>query len=148
MNPDRSTRGPVHLIFQEELLRGMDPGPAVAQAGGKHHIFSADEDWQGHLEALNRDLGPVTPLEPETGARVAIFCSLQVAAHIRRHCDHLRQGILQDEDRLAVHVFTGLLPREWLLNRDSILLPFGQVEARADQLRGLFGDRMRTAMQK
>ncbi|MBW3243653.1 ATP-grasp domain-containing protein [Epibacterium sp. DP7N7-1] len=142
MSPDRQARGPVHLIFQEDLLRGMDPALDVLLAGHVPHVFSSSDDWKTRLEALNRELGPVTPLEPETGARVAVFCSLQVAAHIRRHCDHLRQGILQDEDRLAIHVFTGLIPRDWLLNRDVILLPFGQVEARAAQLETLFGPRL------
>lgn len=134
--------GPVHMIFQEELLRGLDPVPGVNSSGAAALVFSTSGNWRAELDRLDAELSPESPLDPMSGTRVAVFGSLEVAAYVRRNCGHLATGILQDEDHLSVQTFSGLMPREWLLNRETILLPFGQAASREDQLRALFGERL------
>ncbi|MCW3782518.1 ATP-grasp domain-containing protein [Defluviimonas salinarum] len=132
-------RGPVTLIMQEELLRGLDPEPAVVAAGHEVVRFSSGQDWKRILADLDHRLGPRSPMEPMTGRRVACFVSLEVAGHIRRHCGHLDRGVFLREERLQLHKFSGLMPEEWLLNSSFVLISLGQVPGRTAQIERLFG---------
>jgi hypothetical protein len=134
------TRSPLHVVIQEELLRGADLSAWQAGEEVILHRFSSRHNWAAFLNELEDEILQKTP---KTGyPRVAIFCSLQVCAHIRRHNPGLRSGILQNENRLDANCFSGICPDDWLLNDDAIWLPFGGLEARKGQLKTLFGERI------
>ncbi|MCE6958809.1 ATP-grasp domain-containing protein [Cereibacter sphaeroides] len=74
--------------------------------------------------------------------RPVLFVSLDAARFVERTCPALRRGLILDREKLRVHRWSGFLPAELLLNRSFVLLPFGALASRAEQMHALFGERL------
>ena len=127
------------FLVQDLIARDV---PVEVPAGHELLNFSATGDWKGRLAALDRHVAAASPLHPQGARRFMAFVSLDVARHIRRHCQELATGLWLPEEQLRYHAIAGAVPEEVLLNRSYILLPLGALAARTGQLRSLFGDRL------
>lgn len=125
----------VLTIVQEELARGL----AVLDSGSRHDLicFNAEGDWRSRLGVIEERLRK----EPSP-RKVMIFASIPVCKHIRRSLPHLARGVILQDRELSFHAVAGWLPSHWLLNRSFVILPFGQLASRREQLRTLFGERI------
>lgn len=123
-------------ILQREVLGLVDPFQGVEAAEIGLTVFSTREDpegWQRFLLGLDADAGDMD---------VRVHCSIEVAGFIQRHCLRLVRGLIYRPDRLRYSVWSSLIGLDCLLNRDSIILPFGVLAARAGQLEALFGPQL------
>lgn len=113
---------PLHIFLQERLTRGVTPclPPGVAMT-----VFDDEVD----LAALDAEARPVRPV---------VFCSLQNARRIERHCPDLARGVLLPRAFLQHSTYTSYLPQNMLLNETGIYLPWGRLRDHADMLEGIF----------
>lgn len=118
---------PIHLIYQDELIRGTD----LMTAEAKIELRTSRIDlsvWRDQLAELDAE----TKARDE---RPMIFCSLPVAGYIRRTCPTLARGILLPRDFLDHHAYSAVIPEHLQLNTGGLYLPWGRIPAMAAILR-------------
>ena len=114
------------VLMQDDILRNV----SAATIGNDRDVFRfrADEGWDDRIaEAIDKR------------SRVIAFCSLNVAARLKR--SHPRIAVWGDDPGLRVSRFAGVLPSHMLLNNSGIWIPFGKIRERKRQLRALYGTR-------
>lgn len=123
-------------ILQKEVLGRADASQSIGDIMLGLHLFSTDEGataWQDHLRRLD---------ELALGSDVRIHCSINVAEFILRQCPNLSLGLIYRPARLHYCVWSSLIDVNHLLNRESIILPFGAISGRGAQLEAMFGEHL------
>lgn len=121
---------PIHLIIQDELLRGCQIGALDIPMTR----LSSEPGWQDRLCGLDEEIG--------TAFRPLVIVSIQVAGFIRRNTPNLARGVIADFEKCRFSRAMSLAPRGMALNDSYILLPFGEIAARREQIAMLFGDKI------
>lgn len=128
-------QSPLALI-QPELVGRAGPLSAIVDAG----FEVASLTWRGRpedREALRR-----LDAQLAAGRPVAVFASIGAANFILRNCPALARHLSFRPESLRHHAWSALVPLEIQLNRSFVMLPFGHLADRQDQLRSLYGPRL------
>mgnify|MGYP006274689279 CR=1 FL=1 len=123
---------PMHILVQDVLMRDADPRAAAAAAGHACTVFSAPAGNRDRLDTV------LTSLADALGSRrPVLWCSLAVAARIRRAHPRLLPGLALPDDFLRHHVYSSLLDDTQVLNSPAIYLPWGKIRGARNLLRYL-----------
>jgi hypothetical protein len=128
---DVPTTGRLHIIVQENLTRGIDPTEAARSIGAELTLMNT-KNMISALPHLNEYI-------ETTGQRVVVFCSLQLAAMIRRSYPVLARGVDLPRAFLDHSCYTSFLAPSDLLNPDGLYIPWGRVEYQKPNLMSLYG---------
>ena len=127
-----STAPRLNVLYQDEIVRGIDPAPAIAGAGAR--------PWRIETARWREDLDRIA--EASSGERHLLFVTLPVARHVRRAVPGLAGGVILRPEILRHHVYSAALPADLLLNPRGIYLPWGRLPGEAGALSTLFGDHL------
>lgn len=120
----------ITFVFHDVLLPRLDP-PDVAATIRIPQMSGAD---------LRRELTKIEATLPD--GPVILMCSVNCALIVRREYPRLARGLLFEPDLLRWHRYAGLIPDGDMLNNTAILLPFGALPDRMEQIESLFGERI------
>lgn len=130
------------VIVQEGIANFSKTGDTLEAAGYRVERIEEGGDWRLRLAELDLVAAGQGPMFPGTRPPVFIFCSLQVAGQVERCHADLARGLWLDADWMRFSSWSGGLPGDMLLNRSFILLPFGHLSQRKEQIRTMFGNRI------
>lgn len=127
-------------IFMEKLT--LIQSEVLGKANIPDDLFSGDIGLTIFSTGGDRDVWQENLLHMDTLAAssdVRIHCSLNVADFICRSCPNLVRGLIYRPERLRASVWSSLIDARFLLNRGAVILPFGVMSDRSDQIQRLFG---------
>lgn len=121
-----------HYILQKEIVKDLE-----IPCEFSHTVFSAEDDWK---QLLNN-------LEQTVEGQPVLFASIPVARYIRKNLQKLSSGLILPAEGFSESVlfwnqYTTMLPTNWLLNHDCIILPFGSVKNHITKIERTYGNRI------
>jgi hypothetical protein len=121
---------PIHLFIQDELLRNRELG----QCNSPVTVLETAPGWEQTIRQLDQEL--------DGGQRPLVIASIQMCNFITRHAPKLARGVVADYEKCHFSRSIPLAPPGLALNQSYILLPFGELISRCDQLQKLYGERV------
>lgn len=117
------------ILLQDVIIGGSTVPEDLRAAGFDVEVFSAPSSLS--RKACQDILGDVAP--------GSIHCSVNMADALRRF-GLGRQVLSYNPEKLRFTEWSSLVPAQFRLNRNFVVLPFGELATRETQLRTLFGE--------
>ena len=128
----------MQVLLQTELLGRSSVLDEIKTLSCSVSVFSGyRQDWKSLL--LKKEKDPAWQDGP-----CVLFCSLQVARFVQKHCPHLSRGLFFRPEAMSLRVLASSFassPGLWL-NEGGFWLPFGVLERSGDFVFSCLGERV------
>ncbi|MBO9428365.1 ATP-grasp domain-containing protein [Sulfitobacter sp. R18_1] len=112
----------MHIVFQNEIIRGQDISSAISSLGWQGHQIET-ERFSHSIEDIDRTLFK-TALDPNDP--IMVFAGIRLASHLQyKKLTKVQSGVIADQAKLTWSSYATHLPNDMLLNPFGILFPWG-----------------------